>query len=273
VCSIALARQLHLSLIITITPDGHPRRESAIQEAQNLAVEPTFVDGVRHSDFLLSDLYAARRNLLLAKRNLTPHEVATYASHRKAWRMLLDSDAEHALVLEDDFHAPDPAKLRQAIGDCLAAADRWHIVKFFEFSRKRVWRSARFGSTQLVAYKYQSAGAVAYLINREAARRLLSRKRIFRPVDEDLSWNWEFDLRMWTTESNLVEEISDRLGGSHIEAGRKSTKSERSIVRSIWANVIQAWKLACSVLHHGRCALEGRQRLPSEESLKVADRP
>ena len=102
------------------------------------------------------------------------------------------------------------------------------------------------GSTGIVRYKYAASGAVAYLIDRKAAQKLLSRKRFFRAVDEDLSWPWELGLSIWSVSPNLVEEVSHNLGGSLLEMDRKSTKRRRNIARSLWGNVIQAYKLARS---------------------------
>lgn len=245
-------------LVISIVDESHPRHRNAADQLEALRISGRFVEGFAESAEGLYDLYSPTANFVFAKRSLTSQEIACYASHRKAWKAFLESDSPYALILEDDFRVVDPEIFRVAIRDCEMESGRWDIVKFFEFSRKRVWRRMTFGSTRLVAYKYQSAGAVAYLINRKAAQRLLKRKRIFRPVDEDLSWNWEFGLRLWTTEHNLVDEVSDVLGGSHIQGARMLAKTNRHAVRTAWANVIQAWKLGRSVVHHARCFLERR---------------
>lgn len=244
--------------VISIVPEDHPRRRNISDQLDGLQFVGEIVQGLKAADPEAQGLYSPRMNLFAAKRSLTREEIAAYASHRKAWKAFLDSGFDHALILEDDFNVPFPAELLRAIDDCLANAGRWDVVKFFEFSRKRVWRRIRFASTQLVAHKFQSGGAVAYLLSRGAAERLLARRKVFRPVDEDMSWSWEFDLTIWTSEFNLVEEISDRLGGSHIATSRTAGKGDKNIARSIWGNFIQAWKLARSAADHCRRALEWR---------------
>ena len=244
------------TLIITIHEEGHPRRESSRKELGNIGIDGNFVCGLTPADREVSDLYWPLGNAIFSKRSLTPQEVAAYASHRRAWREFLASDRPFALILEDDFHAPEPERLRAAIADCVRNAERWDVVKFFEFSRKRVWRRRQLDATSLVAFKYQSAGAVGYLLSRDAATRLLARKRVFRPVDEDMSWSWEFDLRVWTTDVDLVRDVSHTLGGSQIEASRLHMKRRRNVVRSVWGNAIQAWKFSRAVVHHLQGALE-----------------
>lgn len=79
-----------------------------------------------------------------------------------------------------------------------------------------------------------------YMINRDAATKLLSRSRFFRAVDEDLSWPWELGLSVWSVSPNPVAEVSHTLGRSLLEADRKAGKRKKNIARSLWGNVIQA---------------------------------
>lgn len=260
-------------LVITVKPEGHPRRVHARHELDGLGLDGRFVEGATGEDLDALALYSPRRNALFAKRSMSAQEIACYASHRRAWRALLASADEHALILEDDFHAIDPAALRRVLSDCIAGASRWDVVKFFEYSRKPVWRRKRLGSTELVGFKYPSSGAVGYLVSRKAASRLLSRERIFRPVDEDISWTWEFGLRIWSTPSNMVEDVSVALGGSQIELGRDRIKSWRNPLRPVWWGVLQTWKLVRATISYFGYVLEGRKRLPPEKPAQIVDRP
>ena len=194
-------------------------------------------------DCALDKLYSQTKNLLLSKRSLTTGEIATYAGHRKIWQRIIDDGCAYALVLEDDFHIADKGRFQVAIADCLSASQKWDIVKFFDLKPKRIVHRKKIGATDLVAFRYPASGAVAYLISRDAACRLLSRRRIFRQVDVDLSWPWEFGLVVWSIYPSLVEEISSRLGGSHLEDMRLSKRAKRSLIRGVWGNFVQAWKL------------------------------
>src|SRR5690606_29912904 len=133
--------------------------------------------------------------------------------------------------------------------DAISRSEAWDIVKFFDVWSKPVIASITLGSTKFVCRKYPPNGAVGYLINANAARVLLSRKRIFRPVDEDISRPWEFDLRVWSTESNLVTEISKSHGGSLLEEERKQEEihQRRNPIRNVLVrNTLELYKLISS---------------------------
>lgn len=237
-----------IAYVLTIDAADGSRRLHASRELAGLGLEGRFIQGFLKDDPALGNVYSPALNLLLAKRDLTPGEIAVYAGHRKIWQAIVDGGEPCALVFEDDFRALDRDRFQAALRDCLSAAERWDIVKFFDFKPKRVIRRSRAGATDLVAYKYPASGAVAYLISRDAALRLLARRRIFRPVDEDFSWPWEFRLRIWSVSPNLVEEVSPDLGGSHLEQMRLANKSRRPLGRRLWANILQGWKLCRSYM-------------------------
>src|SRR5690606_33966201 len=143
----------------------------------------------------------------------TRGEVSTYLGHRRAWNHFLSDQADFGLILEDDFQIMNQEELLRAIRDATAHPDSWDIIKFFDVWSKRPVAAMQLGSTQILCRKYQPNGAVAYVIHKRAAKVLLSRQRIFRRVDEDLSRPWEFSLRVWSSERNLVTENAQSLGG------------------------------------------------------------
>jgi GR25 family glycosyltransferase involved in LPS biosynthesis len=231
------------TFVLTIDKDDGPRRLHAQEELRALDFKGRFIEGPRKDDEIVDAVYSPARNLIFAKRNLTSGEIAAYVGHRKAWRAFLDDGADFALILEDDFRIADKPRFRGVVAECLSISDTWDVVKFFDFNPKRVVRRRRLATTDLAAYKYPASGTVAYLLTAAAARKLLKRSRIYRPVDEDLSQPWEFGLRVWSTLPNLIEEVSQELGGSNLEAMRLANKVHKNLCRSIWANVLQAWKL------------------------------
>ena len=115
-------------------------------------------------------------------------------------------------------------------------------MKLFDYRPKNIMLTRKIGETDIVAYKYPASGAVCYLINRAAAKSLLSRKKFFRPIDEDMAFPWEFDIRVWSVMPNPVSEISSTLGGSTLETERVITKGAHNVLRSIWGNILQLWK-------------------------------
>ncbi|MCV0352547.1 MAG: glycosyltransferase family 25 protein [Nitratireductor sp.] len=240
------------SYVLTIEQEGGERRTHAYQQLSALGLNTSFVKGFDKEDPSIIDEYNGLLNLLLSKRSLTNGEVAVYCGHRKIWRKFLASHHTHALILEDDFRINDKDKFLRAICDGFDHSLDWDILKFFDFKPKRVLERKAINETSIVRYKYAASGAVAYLIDREAAEKLLSRKRFFRAVDEDLSWPWELGLSVWSVSPNLVEEVSHTLGGSLLEADRMSKKRRRNVFRSLWGNVIQAYKLVRSKTYNAR---------------------
>ncbi|MGY6708390.1 MAG: glycosyltransferase family 25 protein [Rhizobiaceae bacterium] len=234
--------------ILTIdAPDG-PRRANARRQLEAVGLEAEFVQGSGIGDPAIHTQYDSLQNLIWQKRSLSPGEIAVYCGHREIWRRLVDSGARFGLVLEDDFGISDAEGFRAILDDCERHPDGWDIVKLFDFNPKPVRLRRRLGSSELVAHRFPAAGAVGYLINREAATRMLARRRFFRAIDEDWSWPWEFDLRVWSLSPNCIEEISVDLGGS-VRSPAASLPPPRNPIRAIWANVIQAWKALRSKGH------------------------
>jgi GR25 family glycosyltransferase involved in LPS biosynthesis len=199
-----------------------------------------FVQGYTRSDPALRELYSPTKNFLLSKRPLTETEIAIYAGHRKIWREIENGDEDTVIVMEDDAQIVDSAAIVAAVADAASHQAAWDIVKFFDFHPKPVARSVQWAGTRLVVHKTVASGAVCYMIKREAAARLLTRPRIFRAIDEDLSHPWEFGLSIWSVEPNPVAEVSDTLGGSI----RLPVPHKRDThwARSAYAEIMQAYK-------------------------------
>lgn len=240
--------------VLTVEMPDQPRRRHAAAELDRLGMGPEFVEGYRTADAHIDRLYSPLRNMLMSKRSLTRGEIAVYAGHRAIWQRLVESGAQLALVLEDDFRIIDDEALRTIMHDCRLSADRWDVVKLFDFRPKRIVLRNVFGTTKVVAFKYPASGAVAYLITRDAALKLLRRRKIYRPVDEDISHMWEFGIRVWSVCPNVVTEHSDALGGSKIGEERSARMERRRPARSVWGNVLQGVKLARSIAYRRRLA-------------------
>ena len=126
------------------------RRSHALEELSALGLEGEFVQGLLTGDQELDELYSQKKNLFLAKRSLTPGEIATYAGHRKIWKRIVDDGCECALVFEDDFGVIDRERFAKSVRDCLDNMGNWDIIKFFDFKPKRVMKRRKLGETDLV---------------------------------------------------------------------------------------------------------------------------
>lgn len=236
--------------ILTVDPEGGSRRSHAADEAAQLDLPWQFVEGVSlNDDDPTPSEYSRLFNLFLYPRTMTAGEIAVYLGHRRAWQQVLDEGEDYGLILEDDFRIADRDALQRAVDDAVSHPGGWNIIKFFDVWSKTVMTSMTLGSTKFVCRKYPPNGAVGYLIDAAAARALLSRKRIFRPVDEDISRPWEFGLWVWSSERNLVTEVSHTLGGSLLEERRKeeAIQQRRNPVRNIMIrNTMELYKFVSS---------------------------
>jgi len=127
-----------------------------------------------------------RARRLPSHPRLSTAETALILSHRKAWRRLLASAAEHAVVLEDDAH----------LGEGFAAllgAD-WGRLGFdlvkLETSFDRVWlarRGAAVSGRTLRRLGAEHLCAAGYLVSRAGAQKLIEATRaLSEPVDHAL---------------------------------------------------------------------------------------
>lgn len=220
--------------------DG-PRRRHVREEFGRLDYSFTFVEGLRAGDPQIWPGYSPWRNFLFSKRSLSATEIAVYLGHRRIWRAIAAGADEVALVAEDDLAITEPAAFADVMrhaGDHAA----WDILKLFDFAPKPVINRQSWHGLEIVDYKYPASGCVAYLMTRDAARRLLERRKIYRQVDEDMSWCWEFALRVRSISPNICAEVSHRLGGSLIEESRVVAKRRSNLVRSLIGNVIAGFK-------------------------------
>lgn len=229
--------------VLTCSKSPAERLLSARRQLDALSVplDVRIVDGFLGDDPQIETFLDRRQARWRTKRQMSGAEVAIYGGHRKVWRQLIESTAEAALVLEDDFTITDEPVVIAAIMQARSLlSDGRHIVKLFDFEKRRetgVFERLRVGGVEIVRWQSPTAGAVAYLMSREAAVRLLSRERVFRPVDEDFKYWWEFGLGIWSVRGNPVVDGSRMLGGSLVEADRERMKS-RSFARSLWGNLL-----------------------------------
>jgi glycosyl transferase family 25 len=181
-------------------PRDRERGEQMRRQIDALQLETRRVDAVygRDLDAAQRDaLYSPTLNRARFHKPLSPGEIGCYASHLRVWELMQHDGAPLALVLEDDvvLGAELPALL-----DAVARlpAD-WDMIKLVGRERESV--SARrllLDRWALVRYRRAPSLTGAYLLSREGARRLAaSRRPFYRPVDVDLRFWWENDLRLY----------------------------------------------------------------------------
>ena len=143
-----------------------------------------------------AQLYSEPLNARQYYKPLANGEKGCYASHIEAWRQLLASDAPALVVLEDDVRLnPGFADVVEAI---VALHEPWDMVKLLGRPREKVRsRRALLSGTDLVDYRRVPSMTAGYVISRAGATKLLAQRLPFgRPIDVDLRFWWECDLRV-----------------------------------------------------------------------------
>ena len=152
-------------------------------------------------------------------RDVRPGEIGCYLSHLAAMQAFLATDAEHALILEDDATLlPDlPDVLARATSRETAAS--WDVLKLE--SRRTGFKLAlqQLSPTHSITVNlYRSTGAAAYVVSRHAAEVYLQKLLpIAQPFDHAFDRGWFLGLRMREINPLVVSaQIDANLGDSTI---------------------------------------------------------
>lgn len=155
-------------------------------------------------------------------------------SHIQAWQLLVASDADYALIFEDDV-AFTPGMLRRVIDELLATNKTWDLVNFQAAHRGFPLRFMTLSDGHnVVHYLTKITNAGCYLLHRSAAIKLLRYAYPLQmPVDHYFMQGWKLGITVAGVEPRLVQQT---FGNSQIQVGLKrsvSYKDERPSVISI----------------------------------------
>lgn len=196
-------------LLVTYQTEGE-RIDYARKEAARIGIPINVALSIRSDDPRGAEIYDAAMNARHRKKPMTPGEIACYWGHREAWRMLLEKKADYGLVLEDDFQVKDPEVMRSAI-EAITEMPEFDLLQFWAYQPRGKVRNWPFDNFSVEDRMFGTTGAIGYLISKEGAQKLLARKRIFRPLDEDFIAPWELGLRVYNLNPAPIGE-TDTLG-------------------------------------------------------------
>lgn len=182
-------------LFIINMPSATDRRAAVTGQLAGLNLDPNWIDAVRGKDMTATEVasvYDESNNRRYFRRALSAGEIGCYVSHRKAWQALLDSEADLAVILEDDICVSD--QFPQAIA-ALHSANNFDLIKLADDRNCPIIQSrAAHAGFEWVSYKRVPNCANGYAISREGAKKLLSRAKFYRPVDIDMQFYRELNL-------------------------------------------------------------------------------
>lgn len=199
------------------------RRDRMESELQRVNLDGQRLDAVRWSTLSETeqrDLYSSDLNHRQFHVSLVAGEKGCYASHIKAWRMLLESQHHAMVVLEDDVRFSDqlPSVLNAINGLNLP----WDMIKLIGRDREKVRaRRELIQGVDLVEYARVPSLTAGYVISRSGAQKLLASRVPFgRPIDVDLRFWWENNLlilgvtpaMLILDETSFVSSIGNKVG-------------------------------------------------------------
>lgn len=124
---------------------------------------------------------------------LTKGQIGCYLSHRKAWQLIANGDAEFGIVIEDDFVLP--GDLKQAIETVGNLNFEWGLIKLAAYQsrdRKIAFQHPIGNGFNVVVHEKPMSGGAATAITKQAAKKLLDATDKFgRPCDTDIQHFWE----------------------------------------------------------------------------------
>jgi len=159
----------------------------------------TAVDGraLKPEDLGNVDLRAYARHM---GRRYSHNEFACAFSHLLAMKEFLATDAAYGIILEDDFIIPDDETFGVTLATLIGNAGVWDFVKLGGI--RNPWAVAQMTVSprgKLAAPLFKCTGAVAYLVNRDAAAKIVEK---FFPLTAhfdhqlDHPWRWRIKYRV-----------------------------------------------------------------------------
>lgn len=170
------------------------------------------VDGGRlepHHEALIDRAEQAARGL-----QISPGAMGCWLSHRQAQQLVADGTEPMALIMEDDISITDrlPDFLKRIEG---GEAGRFDVIRLHRCKLRRKFLAVRrIGSCSIGFVRPVDSGALAYVITREAAGRLItSIPRMVQLADHALYEHWTHGLVVCSTDPPVVY---------HCDQGRSS---------------------------------------------------
>jgi glycosyl transferase family 25 len=187
--------------------DQHERRAYMRRQLDACGLPYRFFDAIR-VDLARGwpECYSRQERLDHSRVDMRAGEMGCYLSHRAVWQTFLDSDQELCLVLEDDVElCPDFGEVVNAL--CANRKD-WEFVRLTGTFKQTAYPLRRLvGEHVLVNYLEQPNGAQAYLLNRDAARRLLAHtERMAHAIDMAIDQEWEHGVNIMGVEPGPIRD-------------------------------------------------------------------
>lgn len=181
-------------------------------------------------------------------------------SHIKAWKAFLESPFEYAVIFEDDVSF-DPTKLRLVIEELIQNNKYWDITSFEISHRGTPLTIKSFPDNQkLVVYLTEISHTGAYILNREAAVKLLEKALpIKMPIDHYITRGWEFGLRFTGIENPRL--VYQKYGTSEINQSERLLGDNINVFSVVKKCLYKLQSYIIRFLYNLKCYVESRLTL------------
>jgi glycosyl transferase family 25 len=232
--------------VFVINLETSPERyQYAEQQLLSLGIQPqrfNAVYGKNLSAKQIDTCYDKAANRRHFRRSLSLGEIGCYLSHRGIWQYMQEHNIELAIVLEDDIDID--AKFPEAIKQ-IGNLTGWDHIKLSDDRDTPAHQtlSLRDGF-KLANFKKVPNCATGYAINLQGVKKLLRRDKFFRPVDIDLQFGHELDLRLFSLlpytiwPSSKFDSVINAISGG-------SRKGDTTLLRNIIFRLAAAWHRVC----------------------------
>lgn len=174
--------------------------------------------------------FDSRRFLHRHGREILRGEIGCTLSHRECYRRLLESEENIALILEDDVCFIDPDMVEPLLNGISEKMSR-NIPCVISLTRHLLYyknRKERLGNYSLFGMR-EGWGTCAYLINKEAARKLLSISKPYYVADDFLLMNkMKIDVKviypLLAIGASEMKQINSEIDRENSKAGNRTLK-------------------------------------------------
>lgn len=185
--------------VFIVNLDNAPARmKSMDKQCKDMDIAYQRISAVKGVDLSIDEVnieYSKELNKKHFRYDLSLGEIGCYMSHRKIWRKMVEEKIEFAVVLEDDLI------IQKNFSNMFSSINSLKDYELIKLADNRDYASIDSKeidkNNELINYKKIPNCTTGYTINLDAAIKLLSREKFYRPVDIDMQFCRELHLSVY----------------------------------------------------------------------------
>ena len=165
------------------------------------------IEGINADDLTQEDIdkfYSPLKNRKTYVRAMHKGQIACYMAHIKVWNTIVEQNLNYAFVIEDDARIND--KFLNALNFFDSTFGKWEFVRIQSNAKlKRIFHSENMGDFSFVEYINTPGNAVAQVISKSAAIKLLTGLLPFgMPVDINQQYYYKIGVHIYSLRPPIV---------------------------------------------------------------------